>query len=139
MDEGHDKGRMSGYKWTHADLQRLRARVVSAPLHPPRPAPKGMNKTEAAYAQQLERQRLAGEIQDWMYEPIKLFLAKATTYTPDFMVKMVGEEIHMVEVKGFMRDDAAVKIKVAADKYQRFYRFVLVRKVKGGWDEKLIL
>ncbi len=48
--------------------------------------------------------------------------------------------LEMREVKGFMRDDAAVKLKVAAATYP--FRFVLVRvrpkNRGGGWDEKIL-
>jgi hypothetical protein len=39
----------------------------------------------------------------------------------------------IVEVKGFMRDDAQVKLKVAARLFRRF-DFVLVKKKGTGWD-----
>ncbi len=43
----------------------------------------------------------------------------------------------MHEVKGFMRDDAAVKLKVAA-KMHPWWTFRLVKKSKKGWDIKLV-
>jgi len=41
-------------------------------------------------------------------------------------------DIECHEVKGFWRDDARVKIRVAASLYP--FRFVAVTKTKGGWD-----
>lgn len=92
-----------------------------------------MNKTEEAYSNYLEGLRRAGEIPWYRFEGIKLRLADKTFYTPDFAVlnKLCQIEIH--EVKGFMMDDANVKIKVAAEQYP--FIFKLVRKAKGGvWN-----
>lgn len=98
------------------------------------------NKTEAAYERGLELRRQAGEIAWYKFEGIKLRLADNTFYTPDFAVMLAGGEIELHEVKGFMQDDAAVKIKVAADLYP--FRFLLVRvrakKDGGGWDVREI-
>ena len=100
--------------------------------------PRGrMNNTEFQYCARLELQRLAGEIAGYMFEAYKLKLADRTYYTPDFMVIHTDGSIEFHEVKGFMRDDAAVKLKVAADKFC-WHRFYLVRKDKQGWTIKLV-
>lgn len=91
-----------------------------------------MNKTEAAYAAKLEGERLAGEVLWYAFEAIKLRLANNTFYTPDFAVLKADGSLEMHEVKGFWQDDARVKIKVAASLHP--FRFVAVRKVKGGWE-----
>lgn len=95
-----------------------------------------MNRLEAAYAEVLEQRRLAGEIQRWDYEPERLILAKRTSYLPDFRVVLANGELEFHETKGFVRDDAIVKLKVAARLHP--YRFYLVRKLPkrdgGGWD-----
>lgn len=97
-----------------------------------------MNKTEAAYAQHLERRRLVDEIDRWDFEPEKLRLADRTFYSPDFRVVLADGSVEFHEVKGFWEDDARVKIKVAAELHP--YRFVAVRvKPKrdgGGWAEE---
>lgn len=92
-----------------------------------------MNKLEARYAQQLEARKIAGEILWYKYEAVKLRLADNTFYTPDFAVMLANGELEMHETKGFMRDDAAVKIKVAAALYP--FRFVLCchRNKTEGW------
>jgi hypothetical protein len=96
----------------------------------------GMNKLERAYAEHLEAER-GRSIVWWAYESIKLRLADRTTYTPDFFVQMISGAIEVRETKGFMRDDAAVKLKVAAELYP--FRFFLVRKGKNGsWSETAI-
>ena len=94
------------------------------------------SRWEQQYADELEKLRLVGEILGWRYEPFKLRLGKGwkTTYAPDFMVLLPDGLIELHEVKGFWREDARVKIKVAAALYPEF-RFVAVTKDKNqpGW------
>src|SRR5687768_11992803 len=90
-----------------------------------------MNKTEAAYAAHLELLKASGDILWWKFEPAKLRLADKTFFTCDFMVLRKDGLVLMDEVKGFMKDDAAVKIKVAASMYP--FQFRIVRKAgKAG-------
>ena len=90
-----------------------------------------MNKLEQAYANHLSLLKNVGEIMDWLHEPLKLRLAYKTFYTPDFLViKKDGFELH--ETKGFMRDDAAVKLKIAAQTYP-WFRFFLIKMNKTGF------
>jgi len=89
-----------------------------------------VNKTEAAYARFLST---VPGVESFAYEPVKLRLAKATFYTPDFMVVLSDGGIEMHEVKGFWRDDARVKIKVAAEQFP-WFRFRAVTKVGMGWN-----
>jgi hypothetical protein len=91
-----------------------------------------MNKTETAYAHHLESLKQAGEVLWYKFEGIKLRLADKTFYSPDFAVMNKNFEIEIHEVKGFMADDANVKIKVAAEMYPM--RFKLIRLKKGGWE-----
>jgi hypothetical protein len=91
-----------------------------------------MNKTEAAYDAYLWQQVFAREVLWHKFEGIKLRLADKTFYTCDFAVLKADFTLEMHEVKGFMQDDANVKIKVAASMYP--FRFVLVKKTKGGWN-----
>lgn len=92
-----------------------------------------MNKTEAAYDAHLWQLRHAGELLWHKFEAVKLRLADSTFYTPDFTVLPASGVLEMHEVKGFMQEDANVKIKVAASIYP--FKFIVVRKRKGGgWD-----
>lgn len=86
-----------------------------------------MNKTETEYAKYLELKKLSEEIKHFMFEPIGLRLANRTTYNPDFLVVNKHDQIEVHEVKGFWRDDARVKIKVASKQFD-FFRFVAVTK-----------
>lgn len=95
--------------------------------------PGGQNKTEAAFQVELESMRLAGDVQWYGFECFNLRLAKKTWYRPDFPALMKDGIWTMWEVKGWMREDARVKIKIAAEKY-RMFRFVVVRRIKGRWE-----
>ncbi|WP_017773821.1 hypothetical protein [Paraburkholderia kururiensis] len=92
-----------------------------------------MNKTEGAYAAHLDARRHIGEVLWFRFEGMKFRLADNTFYTPDFAVMVASGQIELHECKGFMEEDANVKIKVAASQYPFVFR--LVRKAKGGeWD-----
>lgn len=98
---------------------------------PPKDA--GMNKTEALYANELRLREQASEIVWYRFESLKLRLADKTWYCPDFLVVFPDGRMEFHEVKGFWRDDARVKIKVAAEQYPMF-RFIAVSRKKGGWQ-----
>lgn len=95
-----------------------------------------MNKTEAAYDQQLAIQQHAGQILWRKFEGLKLRLADNTFYTPDFAVMSADGVMEVHEVKGFWQDDARAKIKIAADMYP--FRFLAIKarakKDGGGWE-----
>lgn len=93
----------------------------------------GMNKLERSYAEHLDAE-MGHTIVWWAYEAVKLKLADRTTYTPDFLVQRTSGALEVRETKGFMRDDANVKIKVAAAQFP--FPFFLIRKVNGGWDSQ---
>lgn len=100
-----------------------------------------MNKTEAEHAANLDVLRAAGRIVCYWYEGMTFKLARDTRYTPDFIVLLPNGEIEIHEVKGgFIRDDARVKLKLAADQYP--FRFIMVQKLAkkygGGWNREVI-
>jgi hypothetical protein len=118
------------------ELAALGLRVVGnkavrvTPTEAPKRAPlaRGMNKTERRYANHLDMLKRQGVVLWWAFEAVKLKLAPNTHYTPDFLVlRPGGFEFH--EVKGFWRDDARVKIKVAAVMFP--IPFLAVRWAKG--------
>lgn len=121
-----------------ADLKNFSGRFSRAKSRGPRHQPGQMNKTESAYSERLESLRLAGEITGWRFEAYKLRLADNTWFTPDFMVQLGSGEIELHEVKACKRggqilieDDAAVKLKVAAEQYTEF-QFILAGRLAGG-------
>jgi len=93
--------------------------------------PRGMNKLEAAWAEVLREREIRGEVLWWRYEGISVRLANGAWYTPDFAVVVDGGEMECHECKGFMREAAHVRLKVAAETFPM--RFVLVRREKGAW------
>lgn len=98
-----------------------------------------MNATERDYAAILALRQHAGEVLWHKFEGLKLRLADATFYTPDFAVMAADGVIECHEVKGHWQDDARVKIKVAASMYP--FRFIAVRKRSkrdgGGFSEEV--
>lgn len=94
-------------------------------------APGAMNKTEAKYAEHLELRKRDGDVLWYKFEGIKLRLADKTFLTPDFAVMTRDGVMELHDCKGFMMDDANVKLKVAAEQYP--FRFYIVRKSKVGW------
>ena len=112
----------------------------------------GLNKTEAAFYEHLKRTSAGTQDPANGYpqrvdvlapQTMTLRLGNGVRYTPDFATvthaHTVGNEsaaqtLRFYEVKGYMRDDAAVKIKVAASLFP-FWHFYLVTKAKGGaWN-----
>ena len=92
-----------------------------------------MNRLESRYAEHLGYLRLEGKVSAFMYEAVTLRLADRTSYNPDFFLVMPDGTIEIHETKGFMRDDAAVKIKVAAKMFP-WFTFKLVRYNRGTWE-----
>lgn len=97
-----------------------------------------LNKTEEAYRSLLRDALSLGDIQWFRFEGLKLRLADNTFYTPDFAVMAADGVIECHEVKGFWRDDARAKIKIAADQYPFRFKAVqpLPKKAGGGWKEE---
>ncbi len=93
----------------------------------------GMNKTERAFAANLQTAVSNNSIAWWWREPFKVRLAGRTWYTPDFFV-LLSPRFIAIEVKGFMRDDAAVKLKVAAETYPCFRWLLVTRAGRHGWE-----
>ena len=91
------------------------------------------NRLEQAYEAHLEALKQAGEIQWYKFEGITFKLASDTRYTPDFMVMLPNGELECHECKSIWRDDAKIKIKVAAEMFP--FRFIAVyakTKKEGG-------
>lgn len=97
-----------------------------------------MNKLEQSRAEDLEAMRLRGEINAWWFEAITFKLADDTRYTPDFVIQATDGTMYIEETKGFWKDDALVKIKVAAAMFPfRFYGLTgKTKKAGGGWERR---
>lgn len=101
------------------------------PVTNPAPSP-FRSKLEAAYAQYLHALMLGGDIKRYSYEPIRLNLAPKTTLTPDFLVILPNDLMEFHEVKGWAREDAMAKLKIAARLYP-YWTFRLVNRFRGQW------
>lgn len=96
----------------------------------------GMNGIESEYAAYLELRRAGGAIKWWKFEALVLRLADHTFYKPDFAVLAADDVIEIHETKGWWREDAKIKIKVAAKMYP-FRFFGIQKRTKrqgGGWQ-----
>lgn len=106
-----------------------------------RRVPGQMNGLERAYSLHLEARKHAGEVLWWAFDCVKLRLAEKTFYTPDFLVMNADLSIEVHETKGtskgkpFVEDDAAVKIKVAAELFP--FGFVMIWRVAGEWKARI--
>jgi hypothetical protein len=139
--------------WTEQQLADYQARrgvqgsrstadVSAPPFHLPArttgavaqrtPPKREMNATESAYASHLEALKRAGQVLWWRFEPMRLRLANGAWFKPDFGVKLRDGSLEFHETKGFWREAARVRIKVAAELFP--FRFIAVtRKKGGGW------
>ena len=103
-----------------------------------------MNKTERLFADFCEMRKHLKEIVDWVYEPCRLILSpnisgkrNAVSYLPDFMI-VYRDHFEFVEIKAkrgdwtSMRDDARVKVNIAAARFP-WFKFTVAFLEKGEW------
>lgn len=107
------------------------AQPTVRPWHPYR------SKWEHEYAQRLAIQYDAGIIRQWDYEPERLLIGVGASYTPDFRVRHLNGRYEWIEVKGYRREAAMVRIKAAALRYPKDY-FTLATKRRGEWHHDTI-
>ena len=99
-----------------------------------------MTNLERAWAAELEFGRQIRDIAWWEFEAITLKLAPDTRYTPDFAWTDALGGLHFDETKGFRREDAMAKLKMAAAKFW-WATFRLVTRARGrdgAWTVKVI-
>lgn len=99
--------------------------------------PGTMNKMEAAYGAHLQLLEDAGEYRWVAFEAMTFKLAPDTRYTPDFVAMTEDGTIEVHEIKGWMEDDALVKLKVFAAQFW-WLKVVLVTGKAGAWVLKEI-
>lgn len=92
----------------------------------------GMNKTEMARAKELEAMKDRGEIVDWWYNDVTLRIADNCRITLDFLIQENDGHLRFEETKGWWREDALIKTKVAATKFP-FPITALKKRKGGGW------
>lgn len=95
------------------------------------------NKTERLWWDHLVAGAKLG-LWSWLgCKCITLKLADDTRYTPDAWALTPGGVLQAFEVKGFWRDDAKVKVKVAARQFP-WIRFVVVTRKDGMWNQEAV-
>lgn len=72
----------------------------------------------------------SGEIVKCLSPGMQFYLAKSTTYKPDFVCLMSDGSLRIFETKGFFREDAIVKLKVSAEIFSFFQFFLVTKKGK---------
>lgn len=108
-------------------------RSIKLPKHDAGHRPRrSMNRTEERYAANLEAHRHAGHIEEWRFEQIRLKLADGAWFKPDFLLVLPGGRCEFHEVKGFWREAARVRIKVASERFP-WFKFLAVHWIKGKW------
>ncbi len=115
------------------------AKVVPAPDGPSirqRQGPQ-LNKTEAAFSAHIRALFPSSLIFD---QAVTLVLANGLRYTPDVFFPGTGVRPAFYEVKGFMRDDAAAKLKMAAEVHRWADFFLVSRKGRASpWRIQIVL
>lgn len=104
---------------------RAKARPVAAP----------MNGTERDYGRYLDTRQAAGEVIWWAFNSIRLRIAQGNMlawFKPDFVVMLASGAYEVHETKGYEREAALVRLKVAAGFFP--FRFVLVKRDGESWS-----
>lgn len=124
--------------WSQSEVDAVYARRKAeaegyVELLPAEKPKRGMNKWESQFAAHLESEKRAGLIQWYAFEWLRFRLADGAWFKPDFACVTNKGQLELLEVKGFWREAARVRIRVAADRYP--FRFVAVTKEKntGEW------
>lgn len=90
------------------------------------------SKLERDYARYLDLLKSSGEVQSYHYEAIKIRYTQHNFYEPDFKVVYASGQVEVVECKGFVREDDAIKCNAAATILWP-WKIVMVRRVKNMW------
>jgi hypothetical protein len=105
-------------------------------------APNGrayQSRTEAAYAAVLDVRQRVGEIREWRYEEVTLYIGHGVRYTADFLVITHSQtnpyELHEVKAKGYWLPNAKTKFRAAAMRHP-WYIFRGVTRVKGTFVQR---
>jgi len=104
-----------------------------------------MNRTEAAFVEELKRMQTVGEIVWWRWDCLTLRMADRTHYHPDFAVLYADGLLRLIDTKGcttkdgkykpFCEEDATLKMKIVADQFPIVIAIAyrLPKKAGGGW------
>lgn len=89
---------------------------------------------EERYADFLAARKAYGEVRSWKYESHKLALGGGAWFTPDFVVVTLTGMVEIHECKGYWRDAAKLRMKIAAEKYDEFAWYVVYDHNGVGFD-----
>lgn len=91
------------------------------------------SKLERDFAVWLEDSKADLQIARWRYEPLTFRLANGVRYTPDFVTTDFAWQLRCYEVKGpYCRDDARIKLRVAAAQFTEIEWFLATRPDRSG-------
>ena len=118
------------------------ADFASSGTHKPahtRHLPGRMNGLEKRYSVLLDERIKAGEVAWWIFESVKFRLGDNVFYTPDFLVQLAGGPetsgtLQLHETKGWMREDAQVKVSVMKQMYP--FPLFICKWIKKEWEIK---
>ena len=116
--------------------------VVRAKGKIEKPLNEKLNKTEARYANHLERLKLAGEILWWRSHAFGLYFEDGTRYTPDFVTMDKAGSITLIDVKAYRENQkkvhiteaSMIRMKRTAHEYY-FFTMKAVWEKDGVWEE----
>jgi hypothetical protein len=130
------ESKLLGIGHLHPAVSRDRSaeRELLDAIDPAPPTPDdGMNKLERAFSEELKcHHRL---VRRWEFQLVTFRLGGSVRYTPDFDVwpnPASDWRFTLVETKGWLREDARDKLKVAAGLFPEF-RWLLVYRKKAIW------
>lgn len=112
-------------RWTEAEVSKLRHSIADDAAPPAKVRKAYRSQWEAEYAGVLELRKRAGDIVDYGYERIRLLLPGGVIFKVDFDVLEDDGGVSIIEVKGFMREVARIKLRSAIEAYPGF-RFYIV-------------
>lgn len=107
------------------------AELLAIPGVDLKPTPGKANKWEAERYSMLQALLGAGAIDWFAFETFRFAISRHRKFIPDFVYRDRQDGLCVWEVKGFRRDDAMVKLDVAAYQYP-MVKFYLWEKVGKG-------
>jgi hypothetical protein len=118
------------------DIDRRWAGLLEIPGIDLKPTPGRMNRMEEEHA--MINLLLNEDVLDCVFECFRLDIGGGVKYIPDFFRANRDGSYSVDEVKGFMRDDAMIKIKIAAGLYPQFVFRLWTKKTGLGWESRII-
>lgn len=95
-----------------------------------------MNRWEEAYSKTLDILVATGNLHCWYFQRVTLRLGPDLRYTPDFLLIYPDGKMQFVEIKGFEREDARDKFKMAGELHP-WAEWAMVKKLKSGGFETI--